>query len=131
MKRRCFIKGACTIGAATTSACAAPLAHISPRQEGNLLVVSHTELLQKTAISIAHDPFPIGLYEVDTDSYVASKLECTHQSCQLALLESGYVCPCHGSRFSEKGDVLKGPAETRLENYRVTIDESKIYIHLK
>lgn len=131
MKRRCFIKGACTIGAAATSACTAPLTHVTPRQEDNLLVVAQSEFLQKPSISIAHDPFPIGLYKVDKDTYVASKLECTHQSCQVALAESGYVCPCHGSRFSEKGYVLKGPAETGLENYRVTCDEAKIYIHLK
>ncbi len=131
MKRRCFVKSACAIGAAATSGCAAPLAHVTPKRDGNVLAVVQSEFLQKPAISIAHDPFPIGLYKVDEDAYVASRLECTHQSCQVALVESGYVCPCHGSRFSEKGDVLKGPAEAGLENYRVTTDESKIYIHLK
>ncbi len=131
MKRRCFVKSACAIGAAATSGCVAPLAHVKPKQDGNMLTITQAELLQKSAISIAHDPFPIGLYKVDADDYVASKLECTHQSCQVVLVESGYVCPCHGSRFSERGGVLKGPAEAGLENYRVTTDESKIYIHLK
>ena len=29
-------------------------------------------------------------------------------------------CPCHGSRFSYKGDIVKGPASHKLN----TLDES-------
>ncbi len=130
MKRRCFIKKACSLGATATAGCAAPLVHVIPKQDGHLLVVNRSEFLQKSAVSVANDPFPIGLYQVDGETYVASILECTHQSCQVALVESGYVCPCHGSRFSETGDVINGPAEVGLANYRVTSDASKVYIHL-
>ena len=32
--------------------------------------------------------------------------------------ESSWDCPCHGSRFSYKGDVLEGPAFEPLEKVK-------------
>ena len=34
---------------------------------------------------------------------------------------SGVVCNCHGSQFDVNGAVLRGPAQTALEHYAVTI----------
>lgn len=49
------------------------------------------------------------LYLVDTT--------CTHMGCELNWNngERSWDCPCHGSRFSYKGEVLDGPAETPLK----------------
>ncbi|MEH7443277.1 FAD-dependent oxidoreductase [Bacillus sp. JJ1122] len=49
------------------------------------------------------------LYVVDTT--------CTHMGCELKWNngERSWDCPCHGSRFSYKGDVIEGPAELPLE----------------
>ncbi|WP_071461528.1 FAD-dependent oxidoreductase [Bacillus massilinigeriensis] len=42
---------------------------------------------------------------------------CTHMGCELNWNtdERSWDCPCHGSRFSYKGDVMEGPAELPLK----------------
>ncbi len=43
---------------------------------------------------------------------------CTHQGCVLRRDDAldTWDCPCHGSRFDRKGDVLQGPANTPLKS---------------
>lgn len=45
------------------------------------------------------------------------KPACTHMGCDVAFnqAERSWDCPCHGSRFSFRGDVLEGPATEPLE----------------
>ena len=40
---------------------------------------------------------------------------CTHLGCIVSKTESGFLCPCHGSRFDEDGNVTGGPAPKPLE----------------
>lgn len=40
---------------------------------------------------------------------------CTHLGCVPTREESGWFCPCHGSRYDNSGRVLKGPAPRNLE----------------
>lgn len=54
----------------------------------------------------------------DKDGEVhAFSAHCTHLKCTLEYneAESSFDCPCHGSRFSMKGEVLDGPAKEPLE----------------
>jgi glycine/D-amino acid oxidase-like deaminating enzyme/nitrite reductase/ring-hydroxylating ferredoxin subunit len=42
---------------------------------------------------------------------------CTHLGCTVSWngLEKSFDCPCHGSRFSNRGKVINGPANADLE----------------
>ena len=56
---------------------------------------------------------------------------CTHLGCELKWnsAERSWDCPCHGSRFTFEGDIIEGPAVTRLNHYKEdknTIDSNLI-----
>lgn len=46
---------------------------------------------------------------------------CTHLGCIVGLSETGFACPCHGSRYDQDGNVTGGPAPKPLAWYKVTL----------
>ncbi len=73
---------------------------------------------------------PIYLREIDGASYSAVLVLCTHRGCQPEPEADRLVCPCHGSEFTFKGEVLQGPAERPLTSFEVTVDGPEISIWL-
>jgi len=53
----------------------------------------------------------------------AHALTCTHLGCTVEEYEGGFACPCHGSRFDQQGEVVKGPAQRTLRKLRVEVQE--------
>ena len=64
----------------------------------------------------------------EKDGVHAISLVCTHLGCLLKPVlndsEIGYACPCHGSNFTPKGEVLGGPAPKALPWYEVYVDNT-------
>ncbi len=68
--------------------------------------------------------FPVGLVKSlgdqkvfifsDTDGLHAISKICTHLGCIVALTDSGFQCPCHGSKYNRQGKVVAGPAPRPL-----------------
>ena len=74
-------------------------------------------------------------YPVDTFTYVAEQKVfiyrdnegvkalsaiCTHLGCILEVNDEGFNCPCHGSCYDKRGEVLSGPAPRSLGWYYVS-----------
>ena len=50
----------------------------------------------------------------DGEGVYAISLICTHLGCIVKQTGNEFECPCHGSRFTDKGAVTKGPAPQPL-----------------
>ena len=58
--------------------------------------------------------------------YRALSAYCTHLGCIVDKREGdNLVCPCHGSRYSLEGKVLKGPATRDLTSLCFTVDKKE------
>ena len=67
----------------------------------------------------------------NNDGYLAFSLVCTHLGCTVEQKNGEYECPCHGSKYNDKGDVTRGPANTSLKKLRVEINEAgNIILHM-
>ena len=56
-------------------------------------------------------------------------ITCTHLGCTLSVTDEHMQCPCHGSRFSLTGEVLKGPAGRDLRKLEYEIDGKEIKVY--
>jgi Rieske Fe-S protein len=50
----------------------------------------------------------------DERGFYALSSSCTHLGCTLGIESSPLECPCHGSRFNQQGQVIRGPASRPL-----------------
>lgn len=62
----------------------------------------------------------IAVIRKNNDIY-ALNLTCTHLGCTVNATAKGFICPCHGSMFTTRGDVVKGPADRSLK--RLAVEE--------
>lgn len=60
----------------------------------------------------------------DKEGFRAMSAVCTHLGCTVNVVDWGYVCPCHGSKFDESGINFAGPAPTPLPFFKVYLTES-------
>jgi cytochrome b6-f complex iron-sulfur subunit len=75
------------------------------------------------------ESFPVGTVKIFGDKHVivsrdeegilAMSLICTHLGCIVSKTSKGFACPCHGSKFDEKGRVVRGPAPRALDWFEI------------
>lgn len=58
----------------------------------------------------------------DGEGLRAISATCTHLGCTVRRQDSGFVCPCHGSRYDDQGRVLGGPAPRPLRYVELSLD---------
>ena len=58
--------------------------------------------------------------------------ECSHLGCHINKVDqNGFICPCHGSKYSFDGKVISGPAQNDLKSlyFEYFEDEKKYVVH--
>jgi len=63
-------------------------------------------------------------------SFTAVQVACTHQGTAIGYNEGQhrFICPAHGSEFSNTGAVLVGPASSPLRQYTVSVDGNNLTV---
>lgn len=57
----------------------------------------------------------------DGNRLAAISTTCTHLGCIVSASDTGFSCPCHGSRYDQDGNVTAGPAPKALAWYKVGV----------
>ena len=69
------------------------------------------------------------LSRTSATSFTAVEAVCTHEGCTVSNADGDqYVCPCHGSRYSRSGQVLRGPAVASLRRYTTSFTDGVVTI---
>ena len=129
MQRRDFLKTACIASAGLVTGCPSTSTGYQAQLQNNRLIVPKSMLSKTDAISVAWGKKNIGLSSLPDGRFVASLLRCTHLGCSIDIDQGGYVCPCHGAKFSRTGEVLQGPAAENLQVFVTSVDDVNVYIH--
>ena len=138
IKRRDFLK---SLGA--SALCGPGLAAVMPGSgaaraddgyllRDNALSVNKSVFATQRFILLNHPALehPVSLLRIDEARYSALLMSCTHQRCATEWNKDHYVCPCHGSRFSETGEVIRGLARESLRSFPVEVLEDRIVVRL-
>src|SRR6185312_4623507 len=84
------------------------------------------------AVAVDGDSDTILVVRVSDTEVTAVSAICTHDGCENLYTASAmtFDCPCHGSKFSLTGAVLRGPARTPLKKYTATLSGTTITVTL-
>jgi cytochrome b6-f complex iron-sulfur subunit len=139
MERRDFLKKACItcagigLGAALIEACATPSMAVLRTSPANGMVAIPLDTFATSnfkMVRVSNYNYDIAVMKQPSGDYLALLLMCTHAGQALTKTGSGYLCPLHGSRFSETGAVLKSPATDPLEHLQTSTDNQHLYVKL-
>ncbi len=67
---------------------------------------------------------------VDANGVVVLAWKCTHLGCTVPWVdaEKQFHCPCHGSIFNTKGEVVAGPAPRPLDLYPAQVVNNELIV---
>lgn len=74
--------------------------------------------------------FPICVYRLGEGDFTASLLMCRHNPCEVAVQPESFVCPCHGSRYSHRGELEKGPSKMSLKGFPLVLRDTLVELSL-
>ncbi|MGQ0639495.1 MAG: ubiquinol-cytochrome c reductase iron-sulfur subunit [Gemmatimonadaceae bacterium] len=137
LRRRDFLGLCASLAAAPVfAACASVLVRQVPLTHGRVeLPLSQYPELSEAGATLKILPDgetqPLIVLVGDNGAYTVLSSECTHRGCTVEAQSDRIVCPCHGSTYDRKGEVLRGPAQRALRPYRTQLTSERVLvIHL-
>lgn len=104
-------------------------------------LAKRTEGLPENAEAIVTVPLPAGngiqfydraIVVSEGKQLAVFSSTCTHLGCRINRSEgSEIVCPCHGSRYNLRGEVLRGPARRGLQPLTFELDRSHASLRIR
>lgn len=76
---------------------------------------------------------PVLVQRIENDQVRVLSLQCTHMGCTVRWDNDAQElrCPCHGSRFDDRGTPTKGPAKRGLSLYQSQLEASVLRFWVK
>lgn len=96
---------------------------VSAFEEGDGLLVHHSTLDDPVYVHRTNRA-------EDGGDFTAVLTTCTHRGCRAEPTGTRIVCPCHGSQFARDGQLLEGPADEPLVEFRTDVDHGTLLIRL-
>jgi Rieske Fe-S protein len=81
--------------------------------------------------SVEQGELNIIVLHLDESEYIALSPICTHLGCRVRKGRDGFDCPCHGSRYDLRGQVVNGPAAKNLTRFPVRREDDELLVDLK
>ena len=137
--RRSFLKETTLLGAGVSAGvlgCATGLRMITLLPQDGCIVVDTSQVKELAvvggAVQLGSELMgdPLFLIRTGVAEYRALSSVCTHLGCQVRKTRFGFRCPCHGSGFDTKGQVVTGPANEPLASYVLEVSGTVVTIQL-
>jgi cytochrome b6-f complex iron-sulfur subunit len=136
LARREFVAAcAWAVASAALSGCASMVTRRVPLRGGrvHLALDEYPELTRPGgAVKILPEGMrdPLYVLALESDGYAVLSPICTHRGCTVDVQGARLVCPCHGSTYDRRGNVLRGPAERPLARLSAVLAERVLEIDL-
>lgn len=126
--------------AAGAAACGAGLSlggcigfhYVNTSVAGNRLIIRRTDF-GSGRFALVDAPglqLPLYVYRTDEGEFSTVSTRCMHRGCQVEPAAEHLVCPCHGSEYSNTGEVLQGPTQQPLRRLPTYVEGETIVIEL-
>ncbi|MBL4651409.1 MAG: Rieske (2Fe-2S) protein [Flavobacteriales bacterium] len=137
--RRKFIKQSAIISAGTCCGLSglflqgcSNLKSVNGKYDKGQIVVPIADLAEEKKIIVNNMALQAPIYlSIENNKETAVLLLCTHNDCELKPTGTYLFCPCHGSEFTNEGQVTKGPANENLAEFIITKNETNYYLKLR
>lgn len=102
---------------------------LTPEEEAGIVIAGPAERYEPSTVT-AFQRGKFYLSRLESGGFLALSRECTHLGCTVPWVEEEgrFVCPCHGSAYNQKGEVVNAPAPRPLDVYPVKIENGIVIV---